>query len=342
MDSATKSYMTRSIQSYKSTFSLLDFNCPNLLYAILFKGQELKQLLASGDAEKAALVSTSINGWYNLIHQHDSINSKEIFDLFLKFKDFFDLRKLEAELTNKKILVVIGESHYYQEPLLLEAMILTYLSTKSFSSLLIEHTPAGSKNIISEIVQKKSNEFPAGYILGHVILKYDLHGIDPDKKVISKNSLHIDSSYYERDAAIHQSIAMYKNQNQVCIVGSNHLKGIFESKIINDSFVIIPIDVHVGSYRIKEYEPFFGKLEIECKQALRLELQSNIESFSHSKILQIYSKFLPVLLGTKSDMEDIIFRDDSSSKKNQCSHFEVVESYFEELNSYLLGLYNAD
>lgn len=301
-----------------------DFDCP----AISFKVNDLFFSIRDSLIKRVILREElrEILGVYKLVTQDSGFSAKALYNNFKSFKDEFLQKRKESIAENKKLLVVMGETHDHQDSMFFEFIISTFLKFNGFNSALIEDNADGIKRVVS-----KDSDSINGFsiIFCKNVLDMKLIPIDPLHDPDAENLLNI-----PRCNAINSEIAQNSEQDQMAIVGASHLEHIINSKEISDKFIILPISVSVQESNLPAELVKSNRNEgtKDHEGILTLSFSNSIESFSLNKLLDIYVEVLPMIIGDEELPDGLNYHSDFSNNYGQCKEFDnipVVIAMFE-------------
>lgn len=318
-----------SIEMFKKSRKM-DFNCPFHSHSIVELFHEIKDSLTQKIVPLVEI--KEILGIYKLVTKDTLFTVEEIKNNIDVFQRVFAKKKEESLLTGKKILVVIGESHEFQESLFFELLISTILKANGFNSALVEYNENGLKKLLDN---------PSGLINGlnieffKNILNMKLVAVDPLHDEDAEDLLNT-----PRCEAINKAIAKNSQQDQMVVMGALHLKHIMDSKEINDNFIVMPlrVDCTKEKFPIELVEQI--PKDILSEEILRLNFHDSVESFSINKLLDVYMNVLPMSVGDEAFSENAIFLSDFSANYAQCKKFDNIPQVIEWLESKFSGLIN--
>lgn len=296
-----------------------DFDCPAISFKVndLFfsiRDSLIKRVIPREDFREML-------GAYKLVTQDSSFSGKALYNNFKNFKDAFLQKKKEAVAENKKLLVVMGETHDHQDSMFFEFIISTFLKLNGFNSALIEDNADNIKKTVS-----KDSDLINGFstIFCNNVLDMKLIPIDPLHDPDAENLLNI-----PRCNAINSEIAQNSQQDQMAIVGASHLEHIINSKEISDQFIVLPINISIQESNlplelVKSHRNNRNGGAEDHEGILALSFNNSIESFSLNKLLDIYVEVLPMIIGDEDLPDGLNYHSDFSNNYGQCKEFDNI------------------
>jgi hypothetical protein len=330
-----KQNIKNKLKLYKKNLKL-DLDCPN---GNVFLNNKLTTI-SKQNKLNVKDIKLAI-GEYKTITEKTKICNQELVDKFNTIKSFIAEKQELANLTGKKLLIVLGESHHSQKSILFELMLITYLKTQDMNSLLVEFD---NKELNAIINNNYSSELKTpAHFFAKDVLGYKLTAIDPLKKAFDLDDSPTESAYNLRADAINKAISVNHQQNQICIIGANHFKHIINSSIIIDKFVIAAIDVSTDIAKMpKEVLDTITDEAINNSKAIqemagnfRIDLSSSMESFSLGQMYEIYENNLDLLLAQGSQISTTqIYRSDFVEDTSICEGFDTKENIIKALGMF--------
>jgi hypothetical protein len=286
----------------------LEMDCPMLSYVLLHNVHGLR----TTQDKKLTLAEIFLD--YGWLTNAGTVESSEIQKNVDLFKNAFAEKSATAMSQNKKLLVVMGEMHSYQQSIFYELAITTFLKNHGFDSMLIEADRKG----LNKVHQDKYKIYSSfKWSFAEDVLDIKLIPVDPLNKIGGLSTA--------RCNAINDAIANNANSNQIAIVGEKHLKHILSSAEINTKFTILSVAL---ALTIDKYPPnILEKYDIDFTiphSTLRLGFSDLIESFSIGKLLSIYQDSLPYFLEQEEKLAENDYYSDFSKNYNQCHAFDNI------------------
>lgn len=276
----------------------LDHNCPNLFNEVNRISVDLGESARQGKIPTYHDIKELI-GYFKLTTETTEISENEIISKFNQVKSLIEQKQLQANLENKKLLVVLGESHGYQSSIFFEMATLSYLKTLGFNSLLQEADEEMSKNheynAITKTLQQHTAPFFAKSVLG-----YELNPIDPMNSRMD-NSFESATSQ-KRNGKINESVSKHNNENQVLTIGTAHLEHVVKSEEINKNFVVVAISFDFDNRKLpRDFRDIYTDEALYLGQGYEsvsyINFDQHIESFSSQQMYDIYNHLLPLFMG---------------------------------------------
>jgi hypothetical protein len=231
--------------------------------------------------------------------QNHNFTLAQIIDNFKLFTDIYEVKKEEALHANKKLLILLGESHQTGTSLFYEMLILTYLKSQGFNSLLIET----DEQTLEELRETNYNSYiNYGGKFAVKALEMALIATDSLHKNFESNP-----QGKGRMEAINKEIAKHNETDQVGIYGHFHLKHISDAEEIKNEFIILPVDVTDNAHSFDKYR----NLQDRIREALYDSSDDynpdnveglvsfsplNLEPFTIEQLIQMYNKTIDTII----------------------------------------------
>ena len=280
-----------------------------------------------------------------LLESNGGITYREIQEIRDDFSYQYNQALSTAESLDKKLLVLIGESHGTSKSALIEWVLISHLKFLGFDKILAEYDETMSEQILSD--DSSIIIGVGGMLLYHFL---DMHpvSIDSAKSLLkdSKDSGMWSSTLLDsRESIMIHNIAASDHDNQVAIVGVNHLKAIADNNQIKEKFVVLPINVSDNLPTIPKEMKILLKLSYPEEGSPPLPdntidyfLTSNIEGFSERKLFQFFYRFISLEAGSKKRSYDEEMYAKFNIASTHCKNFggkmkgnlEFAEELFDE------------
>lgn len=258
-----KKHMKVNFINWQNSIDSLFLNCPKLVH-----------IFAGLSPYAAARIFN--NNFKPIIDVRSEANIQKIIEIKNNLEQLIENKLSESLDSNKKLLIVMGESHQTQYSYLFEAIIATTLKKYDFSLLMIEETSV-------ELSYNKITSFPylANYAYNYTLTPINSH----EKNPIIRNK------------EINDNIFSSVHDNYLCQVGANHLAHIALSEEIQSKFVILPIDLSLNEALFpKETAAILSNARTSYSDIpglYRINLDKSLEQFSMRKVNEIYQQIFP-------------------------------------------------
>lgn len=270
---------------------------------------------------------------FKLANKKAQVSKEQILSNFNIIKKHIDEGLEIAAKDSKPLLVILGESHFFQGSLIFENLVTTYLSDKNWNQLLAEADQEMLKFYESGFLANYRNIFTGTSFAKHV-LDYNLYAIDPANKVMEDSIAFEDALSTARNNKMNKAIAQSADGNhKIAIVGAHHINHIIKSKDILDKFTILPFDISFNFNKLSKDlinayldEDKIKSIEIPLDPSvIQIDLTNEFESFSLGQIYDIYQDLLPDVLGNNSNqLTDTVYKSNYAENPEACESYAVL------------------